>query len=56
MDGLLVSIRAEGKIVKHTIYLALAINLDGKKEFQRVSNAQVSSDLRIGSSLAQSPS
>ena len=32
MDGLVVSIRAEGKIVKHTIYLALAINLEGKKE------------------------
>ena len=32
MDGLVVSIRSEGKIVKHTIYLALAINLEGKKE------------------------
>ena len=32
MDGLVVSIRCEGKIVKHTIYLALAINLEGKKE------------------------
>ena len=32
MDGLVVSIRTEGKIVKHTIYLALAINLEGKME------------------------
>ena len=32
MDGLVVSIRAEGKILKHTIYLAMAINLEGKKE------------------------
>ena len=32
MDGLVVSIRSEGKIVKHTIYLALAINIEGKKE------------------------
>ena len=32
MDGLVVSIRSEGKITKHTVYLALAINLQGKKE------------------------
>ena len=32
MDGLVVSIRSEGKIVKHTVYLALAINVEGKKE------------------------
>ena len=32
MDGLVVSIHSEGKIAKHTIYLALAINLEGKKE------------------------
>ena len=32
MDGLVVSIRAEGKILKYTIYLPMAINLEGKKE------------------------
>ena len=32
MDGLVVSVRVDGKIVKHTIYVALAINLQGKKE------------------------
>lgn len=32
MDGLVVSIRAEGKVTKHTIYLAMAINMDGRKE------------------------
>ena len=32
MDGLVVSIRSEGKIVKHTVYLALAINVQGRKE------------------------
>ena len=32
MDGLVVPVRCDGKIIKHTIYLALAINLEGKKE------------------------
>lgn len=32
MDGLVVSVRSEGKVTKHTIYLALAINLEGRKE------------------------
>jgi len=32
MDGLVVSIRSEGKIAKFTVYLALAITIEGKKE------------------------
>ena len=32
LDGLVVPIRSEGRIEKHTIYLALAINMEGKKE------------------------
>ena len=32
MDGIVVSVRVDGQVVKHTIYLALAINMSGKKE------------------------
>lgn len=32
MDGLVILIRSEGKIIKHTVYLALTINIEGKKE------------------------